>query len=532
MLQGSLIARKGEAAPAGGDGRPPVSVPRPPGVVDGRLGYRLQVGPGKSRAERSPRLDEPPRADRRADLKGFDAVRAANIPGHQPREAAVAQPGIGAGEAQLPMEGGAAVRSRGETSGANRVSNGADARLPRSSDEDAGLSSSANRRDPQRNDAGRVRSKAGADSAGHGRHWSSVPRRHVSRSRPRRHVGRLALLAGAVALLAVGVGLYDGLGAPQQMVRAIQETLTNAFGSAAPLLAEGVGVSEGALVGRGENRPAPVGVVVRPEAVLDLSADVVEDTADLDSDGVVGEASSQPSPAAAGRAAPVSASLPSPSTKVGLGSVRGGEPGVAAAPPEVQLDFSLKPADADKLPIALASSSAAVAIDTSGSAGTQANEPVSVTVVRLDARVGFSADASPPKAVVVEAPLSAEAALSTSEALARLGVPNGRAATPISKPLDRVRRAAVVAPESAAPLAAAPYAVQIASYRSSELAAQAAAKLTKAHLEQLGSGAAGVVPGPGGLFRVMSARMEKRGDAISLCNQLKTRGQDCLVVKR
>ncbi len=595
-LRGSLIARKGEAEPAGGpgggepvlrgtladafNGRPPVSVPTPPDVVDGRLGYRLQAGcegpqplAGRPQADQAPFVDRPQQADRSADSirdyrprferpppseygEGADAVSVAGVPDHQSRQAAVVQPRIDSGKARLPPAGAAAVRRPADTSGVNRMPNGSDLPITRSSTGEASSPQTAFRRDVRRTDPGRARPKAGDDSAGHGRPRSSASRRHSPRSRARKGVRRLALVAVFVALLAAGVGFYDRLGAPRyivQAVQSVQETLINAFGSAAPLLAEAVGVSEGALVGAAED-PGPGSAVVELGAVADVSAGLATGAAVLDSDDGTDRGSAQPSPAAARTAEPLSASLPSPPTNVELGPVRGDDSAVAltAVPPGVQPGVSLRPADADKLPTPLTPLSAApprvaAAIDGARPTGLPANEPVSVTSIRLDAPAGarFEAPESltvtadvafPPKAAIVEAPFSTEAALATSEALARLGVPNGRIAIPISKPLDRARevadRAREVVAAAAAPSAEAPFAVQLASYRSSELAAQAAAKLTEAYLGQLGSGAARVVSGPNGLFRVMSARMERRGDAVSLCDQLKTRGQDCLVVQR
>ena len=158
-LRGSLIARKGEASPAGGaatgyqhlrgtlmdvsSGRPPVSVPTPPGVVDGRLGYRAQAGPGGQQlpvqvtrsGQAAPLLDEPqvldePQgADRRVDTindhqpvfelspalecsDGVGALRPATTPDHQSRPATAVQSRI-----DLPTPPTPAVELQSESSG-------------------------------------------------------------------------------------------------------------------------------------------------------------------------------------------------------------------------------------------------------------------------------------------------------------------------------------------------------------------------------------------------------------------------------
>ena len=568
-LRGSLIARKGEASSAGGtndiqqlrgtltdasNGRPPVSVPTPPGVVEGRLGYRLQADPRgaqplavESRTAQVPLVDTPQRDDHGADSlrdyrpafelspvserrDGAAAACVAAAPDGHSRQAAAERSRNDGVNARLPTKAATAVGRRADANGVNNA-NGAD--VPRPSDGEVGAPQSTLRRGVRQGDVVRARPEAAVNSANHGRRRSGGARGHRQRGRSRSRVGRMALFA-TVVLLAVGVGYYGRLGAPQSMMQAVQETLIDAFGSAAPLLAEAVGVSEGALVDKVEDSPVTAGADVRPETVPDLPTAA----ADLRSNDVTDNASVQPGTVAVRRGEPSTASLPSLSTKVALGPVREDVPAVAlaAARTDLKAGVLLNPAAADKLPIPLTPSSAVATNDTLPPTGLPlANEPQPVKTARLEAPAGLAVPsdvAFPPKAVVVEAPLSNEAALSESEAGVRLGVLSGRAAIPISRPRDLARREAGDVPGPAVLSSGGAYAVQLASYRSSKLAADAAAKLSERHLELLGSGAARVEPGPNGLYRVMSMRMERRGDAVSLCDRLKTLGQDCLVVQR
>ncbi len=312
----------------------------------------------------------------------------------------------------------------------------------------------------------------------------------------RRSRGRgVVAVAVAIAVLA-GTGLayqlFYGSGQNGPLAVAGSDAIETALGTSVPLLAEAAGVRE---------TGGPPSAAVSAEAAADTSRAGEKIVTDQNSGGQLavrpavthdGDASVLPptalqTPSADSGAQSAGVGLPTPLTRSGVSLA----------------DGQLSSADA-------------TAVDPPRAVS--ATTPVRLEFVRPDAEL-------------VEAALSTEAALSDAVSLARLEITTGRAATPIPKPRD--------VPDQVARVAVAPvanvdgrYAVQLASYRSAGLAEQAAAKLTVGHLETLGVAAAQVVPAPSGLFRVMSARMEQLGDAETLCDRLKARGQDCLVVQQ
>ena len=304
---------------------------------------------------------------------------------------------------------------------------------------------------------------------------SGLERRVIRKTRTR--VAALALL---LVLAGAGV-LWFGRGDAQlallEAMGQLTDRVAQVFGSGVPLFADAVGLDEGTL---GE-------ATALPEVARSADELAVRDAAPL---------VSTPGIDPVGGAAPET----NGSSTVAIAALS------PAGPAEI---------GGDEQPI----SSEAPTIGQAEPQGLGLSEAIWADVATVDAT--FAAD-------MVDRPMSLEAALTAPDALARLGVPTGRIAQPLAKPPAAKEISSPVQPDDDT----APFAVQLASYRSEQLAAQAADKLTDAHLGPLQTGSAQVVPGPNGLFRVMSARMERRDDAAALCEQLKSRGQDCLVVQR
>ena len=542
-LQGSLIARKGDAAPAGhfverraqqrqtqaelSFGRPPLSIPTPVGIVDGRLGYRdhpeaddtskqplvratdTESEVGRSTGRRNGALASR-RNDQRADsvVPRFPArpvpsvsarVKAEVVPG----ERSGREPDIGTSLQTDP----ARVSSAGAADKQVRAGLTRDVQTQTSDDGRASAVKELRRREERKEV----------------RRWV-VKRRRSGRSLrygPRRF-GKVAAVALVVIIGAAGAALYDRDLAPQSFadaVEPVQEGLAMAFGSAVPLFADAVGIGSDTLTGSGqtqatlglisesENKSLLVGAVIQAEPPQGLPPAVERDVARTEPEKTLAAVQSS-TVATAEYPSREDGALPS----VDSGATPDGVTITTAALPGALTEWSSSAdglVDTEKAPVP----------------GSVVASAVSVEPVALAAAVDFAPLAS----ASVEAPLASGATLPTVQTLDKPSLSTTVLARPIAKPL--VRTAAANGLLTSAPDEPA-FAVQLASYRSSELAARAAAKLTEEHLEQLESGTAQVVPASNGLFRVMSGRMGRRGDAERLCGQLKTRGQDCLVVQR
>jgi hypothetical protein len=118
--------------------------------------------------------------------------------------------------------------------------------------------------------------------------------------------------------------------------------------------------------------------------------------------------------------------------------------------------------------------------------------------------------------------------------------PSVQAPAQAPTPAPQVAAPQVAAPQVAVlPPASAPagaFVVQLASLKAKDGARPAWARMQKAHPALLGERVLAIQEidlGARGLFyRVQAGYFTERAEALSLCNALKARGQDCLVIKR